>query len=40
MMTKNILAALFFAFISYAIVSSIGQPQHTYTGASSTAIVD
>ena len=33
MMTKNILAAVFFSFITYAIVSSIGQPQHTYTGA-------
>ena len=29
-MTKNILAAVFFTFVSYAIVSSIGQPQHTY----------
>jgi len=29
-MTKNILITLFFAFISYAIVSNIGQPQHTY----------
>ena len=32
-MIKNILAALFFSFISYAIVSDLGQPQHTYTGA-------
>jgi hypothetical protein len=32
-MTKNILATLFFAFISYAIVSDLGKPQHTYFGA-------
>jgi hypothetical protein len=37
-MTKNILAALFFSFISYAIVSSIGQPQHTYSGANPSTI--
>ena len=30
MMIKNILAALFFAFVTYAIISSIGQPQHIY----------
>ena len=40
MMTKNILAAVFFAFVSYAIVSSIGQPQHTYSGASRVALVN
>jgi hypothetical protein len=40
MMTKNILAAVFFTFISYAIVSSIGQPQHTYSGASPVAVVN
>ena len=39
-MTKNILSSLFFAFISYAIVSSIGQPQHTYTGPSPVAMVN
>jgi hypothetical protein len=39
-MTKNILITLFFAFLSYAIVSSIGQPQHTYIGVSSTTIAD
>ena len=33
MMTKNILAAVFFSFITYAIVSDLGKPQHTYTGA-------
>ena len=30
MMIKNILAALFFSFISYAIVSDLGKPQHGY----------
>jgi len=39
-MIKNILATVFFSFITYAIVSSIGQPQHTYIGVSSTAIAD
>lgn len=32
-MIKNILAAVFFSFITYAIVSDLGQPQHTYIGA-------
>jgi hypothetical protein len=32
-MTKNILATLFFTFLSYAIVSDLGKPQHTYPGA-------
>jgi hypothetical protein len=40
MMIKNIFAALFFSFISYAIVSSIGQPQHTYSGVSRAALVN
>ena len=40
MMIKNILSSLFFAFISYAIVSSIGQPQHTYSGVSRAAMVN
>ena len=31
-MTKNILAAVFFSFITYAIVSDLGKPQHTYSG--------
>jgi hypothetical protein len=39
-MTKNIIAALFFAFISYAIVSSIGQPQHTYSGSNHAAMAN
>jgi hypothetical protein len=30
MMTKNIILTLFITFLSYAIVSSIGQPQHSY----------
>ena len=30
MMTKNILAAVFFSFITYAIVSDLGKPQHDY----------
>ena len=29
-MTKNILAAVFFSFITYAIVSDLGKPQHDY----------
>jgi hypothetical protein len=29
-MTKNIVLTIFITFLSYAIVSSIGQPQHTY----------
>jgi hypothetical protein len=29
-MTKNILAAVFFSFITYAIVSDFGKPQHDY----------
>jgi hypothetical protein len=39
-MTKNILAAVFFSFITYAIVSSIGQPQHTYSGSSPAAVAN
>jgi hypothetical protein len=39
-MTKNILATLFFAFISYAIVSDLGKPQHTYPGANHSIVVD
>lgn len=40
MMTKNILAALFFFFLSYAIVSDFGKPQHTYSGSNSSAVVN
>jgi hypothetical protein len=39
-MTKNITLALFFAFISYAIVSDLGKPQHTYSGPSRVALVN
>jgi hypothetical protein len=39
-MTKHLIATLFFTFISYAIVSSIGQPQHTYTGSNHPAVVN
>jgi len=39
-MTKNIFATLFFFFISYAIVSDLGKPQHTYSGASPAAVVN
>jgi hypothetical protein len=39
-MTKNITATLFFAFISYAIVSDLGKPQHTYSGPSRAAVVN
>ena len=40
MMTKNILAAVFFSFITYAIVSDLGKPQHTYSGSYSSAVVN
>jgi hypothetical protein len=40
MMIKNILATLFFTFLSYAIISSIGQPQHTYSRSSPAAVVN
>lgn len=39
-MTNNILAVVFFSFISYAIVSSIGQPQHTYFGSNPATMVN
>jgi hypothetical protein len=39
-MIKNILAAVFFSLISYVIVSSIGQPQHTYRLSSAAALAD
>ena len=39
-MIKNILAALFFSFITYAIVSDLGQPQHTYSGSSPAVVVN
>jgi hypothetical protein len=40
MMIKNILAVVFFSFISYAIVSSIGQSQHTHRVPIAAAISD
>jgi hypothetical protein len=40
MMTKNSLAAVFFSFVFYAIVSSIGQPQHSYRVPIAAAISD
>ena len=39
-MIKNILAAVFFSFLSYAIVSDLGKPQHSYSSPYSAAIVD
>jgi hypothetical protein len=39
-MIKNILATLFFTFLSYAIISDIGKPQHTYHLPSVAAIAD
>jgi hypothetical protein len=40
MMIKNILAVVFFSFVTYAIVSSIGQPQHTHRVPIAAAISD
>jgi len=40
MMTKHLIATLFFAFVSYAIISSIGQPQHSYHSPSVVTIAD
>jgi hypothetical protein len=39
-MTKHILATLFFTFLTYAIVSDLGKPQHTYPGVSRSAVVN
>ena len=39
-MIKNLTLTLFFALITYAIVSDLGQPQHTYSGSSRTALVN
>jgi hypothetical protein len=39
-MTKHILATLFFAFVSYAIVSDLGKSQHSYPGPSRSAVVN
>jgi hypothetical protein len=38
MMTKNVILTIFITFLSYAIISSIGQPQHTYSGVNHPAI--
>jgi hypothetical protein len=40
MMTKNIILTIFITFLSYAIVSSIGQPQHTYSAPYSATFAD
>jgi hypothetical protein len=40
MMTKNVVLTLFITFLSYAIVSSIGQPQHTYSGSNHPVVVN
>jgi hypothetical protein len=40
MMTKNILAAVFFSFITYAIVSDLGKPQHSYRVSYPAAVVN
>ena len=40
MITKNVVLTLFITFLSYAIVSSIGQPQHNYSAPYSAAIAD
>ena len=39
-MTKNIITTVFFAFISYAIISDLGKPQHTYSGSSRAVVVN
>jgi hypothetical protein len=39
-MTKNILAALFFSFLSYAIVSDLGKPQHDYRAPGIATLAD
>jgi len=39
-MTKNVILTVFITFLSYAIVSSIGQPQHSYHSPSVVAIAD
>jgi hypothetical protein len=37
-MTKNILITLFFSVITYAIVSDLGKPQHSYHSGNSATI--
>jgi hypothetical protein len=39
-MIKNILAAVFFSFITYAIVSDLGKSQHSYSTPNPIAVVD
>ena len=39
-MIKNIFAAVFFSFLSYAIISDLGKPQHNYSGSYSAAVVN
>lgn len=38
--TNQLILSIIPFIVSYAIVSSIGQPQHTYPGASRTAVVN
>jgi hypothetical protein len=40
MMTKNVILTIFITFLSYAIVSSIGQPQHSYHAPSVVTFAD
>jgi hypothetical protein len=39
-MTKNIIVAVFFSFITYAIVSDLGKPQHDYRASSIASLRD
>jgi hypothetical protein len=39
-MTKHVILTVFITFLSYAIISSIGQPQHSYRTPSIVAIAD
>jgi hypothetical protein len=39
-MTKNVILTVFITFLTYAIISDIGQPQHTYSGSNPAAIAD
>ena len=40
MMIKNIFLALFFASLTYAIVSDLGKPQHDYRAPSIASLRD
>jgi hypothetical protein len=39
-MIKNIVLTIFITFLSYAIVSSIGQPQHHYHAPGVVTVAD